>query len=45
MHDKFCGSYGGAFDGTKNHKRQRRKRQSVPPNEKSLKRQSSYKLG
>jgi len=35
----------GAFDSAKNHKRQRRKRQSVTPNEKSRKRPSSYRLG
>ena len=35
----------GAFDSAKNHKRQRRKRQSVALNEKSRKRQSSYRLG
>ena len=35
----------GAFDSAKNHKRQRRKRQSVLPNELSRKRQSSYRLG
>ena len=45
-----CFRYGGAFDSAKNHKRQRRKRQSEtaspkPPNEKSRKRQSSYRLG
>ena len=36
----------GAFDSAKNHKRQRRKRQSVTAkHEKSRKRQSSYWLG
>ena len=33
----------GTFDSAKNHKRQRRKRQSV--NEKSRKRRNSYRLG
>jgi len=33
----------GAYDSAKNHKRQRRKRQSVT--EESRKRQSSYRLG
>jgi len=41
-HKRFIG---GAFDSAKKHKRQRRKRQSVTANEKSRKRQSSYRLG
>jgi len=35
----------GAFDNAKNHKRQRRNRQSVSAKRENRKRQSSYRLG
>ena len=40
-----CFFLGGAFDSAKNHKRQRRKRQSVTAKRESRKRQSSCRLG